>query len=80
VAELESRLADVHEAVDAYNDAVNFAEESLGDVQAPEIEVPEADIRVEASDPLFTTDDDFETASRKLVRRKKMIELDRGED
>lgn len=53
----------------------------MGDVEAPEIAVPEAEIKAEAPEPLFTTEDDFETATRKLVRRKKLNEpLYRDED
>lgn len=37
----------------------------------PQLELPEAEIDVEAPNPLFTTDDDFSDATPKLMQRKK---------
>jgi hypothetical protein len=41
-------------------------------VTLPDLQLPEADITEEASAPLFSTDEDFATASRRLIAYKAL--------
>jgi hypothetical protein len=42
------------------------------EVAPPDLELPEANITEEADTPLFSTDDDFATASRRLIKYKAL--------
>jgi hypothetical protein len=69
-------IADRHEelltAAQALREAQDDAYEALRDVEVPEIEVPEAELTIEPPTPLFTTEDDFYTATRHLIQHKAL--------
>src|SRR5262249_32926914 len=51
------------------------ARKEISDIELPEINIPEPEIDTEAQpEPLFTTNDDFVTASRKLIGDKALDE------
>jgi hypothetical protein len=63
---------DLKKASDALNRAQQQAYQILTEVEPPEPEVPEPNITAEAPEPIFTTADDYETASLKLIKRKRL--------
>jgi hypothetical protein len=71
-AEVETALAAVTVAVAALKVAQDRAMEVLSEVEPPDIELPDPVIDEDPPDPLFTTDDDFATATRKLIARKAL--------
>jgi hypothetical protein len=54
------------------------AEEVLENVEPPNLFEPEAEIYEEAPDPIFTTEDDFVTASLKLKAYRELVGADEG--
>jgi len=50
----------------------------LADLEPPAIELPEPEIHEMAPEPLFTTTDDFVTATRKLKARKALDDEGEG--
>ena len=76
-AEIRTALAEVQTAVDNLNAAQERAREALHEVEPPAIVIPEAVIAYEEQPaPLFTTDDDFATASRRLIAHKRLNRQD----
>jgi hypothetical protein len=46
--------------------------QSLGDVEFPRAEIPEPELDGQAPEPLFDSNDDFATASRRLIKYKAL--------
>jgi hypothetical protein len=59
-------------------DAEVNARAKLERIEVDSFEAPEPEIKVEAPEPLFTTEDDFAIASRKLIRRKELSGIQRS--
>jgi hypothetical protein len=72
--ELEDALTEVKTAVDAYSDAQYDGEQLLKEVEPPAINLPSAKLSKREPEALFTTDDDYQTATRKLIKRKKLFD------
>jgi hypothetical protein len=75
-AQAAQAIANRHEellaAAEALREAQEEAYEALRDVAVPEIEPPEPKLTVEPPVPLFTTEDDFYTATRRLIAHKML--------
>jgi len=70
--EIEKARTRALAAVAKLHEAQQRALDLLSDLDPPPIELPEAAIITDAPEPLFSTDDDFATASRKLIARKAL--------
>jgi hypothetical protein len=70
ILDARSKLVD---AVKALVNAQDDAYRELRHVEAPVPEEPEPEIDVEAPEPIFTTDDDYAIATKKLIDRKNLI-------
>jgi hypothetical protein len=71
--DIEARLAGVRAAVAELHAAQERAMAVLEEVEPPEIFLPEPEIDTDRQPvPLFTTDDDFATATRKLIAHKAL--------
>jgi hypothetical protein len=71
--EIQKAYDDLKEAYKAMQKAQETAYRTLNEVEPPQPLVPEPQITAVAPDPIFTTADDYESASVKLIRRKKLI-------
>lgn len=69
-------IATRHEALlnaaEALREAQETASRALREVEAPELVPPEPELNVEAPMPLFTTQEDFYTATRRLIAHKAL--------
>jgi hypothetical protein len=73
--EIRAALETVEAAVDTLGAAQERAREALREVEPPAIIIPEAVIAYEEQPtPLFTSDNDFATASRRLIAHKALKE------
>jgi hypothetical protein len=61
------------EASDDLVEAQRRAYRTLREIEPPQPTIPEPEITVKAPEPIFTTEDDYETASIKLINRKRLI-------
>jgi len=75
-AQAAQAIADRHEellaAAEALREAQEEAYEALRDVAVPEIESPEPELTIGPPTPLFSTEDDFYTATRRLIAHKAL--------
>jgi hypothetical protein len=72
-SEIETALDRVRLAVEEFHAVQDTAQSTLeSEVEPPAIVVPEAQIDAEAPKPLFSTEDDFFTASRRLIAHKAL--------
>jgi hypothetical protein len=65
--------ANVAEAIEALVEAQENAYRDLLDVEPPVPVEPEPEIDIEPPDPIFTSEDDYVTATEKLIKRKNLI-------
>jgi hypothetical protein len=72
VGDIRTALRAVHEDADALHDAQDFARDAFEDIELPPVIPPEPVIDAEAPRPLFTTRDDYATATRRLVDHKAL--------
>lgn len=67
-AEAETKLDDLRAEIDALNDAMHL---EVGDIELPEVVVPEPEIEVEPNGlPLIDSDDDWADQTRGLIESK----------
>jgi hypothetical protein len=72
VDDISTALEVVQEEAETFHGAQEAAREAFQDVELPPIVTPEPIIETEAPQPLFTTDDDYVTASRRLIDHKAL--------
>jgi hypothetical protein len=73
-AQISNLLDTVNEAVAELQAAQYQASAALEEVEPPAVELPQAVIWHKAPEPLFTTDDDYASATRKLLWHKKLLD------
>ncbi len=67
--EAEDKLAELRNEIDALNDAMHL---EVGDIELPEVVIPEAEIEVERNGlPLIDSDDDWADQTRGLILSKR---------
>jgi hypothetical protein len=71
---LKDALDEVETVVEAYSEAQYDGEQLLRQIDPLPIKLPEAKLNQHEPEPLFTTGDDYQTATRKLIMRKKLYE------
>jgi hypothetical protein len=71
--EINTRLADLVTANDALQSTQEVAAASLSEIEPPQIILPIAEIASEPPRPLYTTENDFATASRRLFDHKRLL-------
>lgn len=72
VLEIEAALENATVAVDAFHQAQAAARDILEEIELPDLKAPEAELGGNPPLPLFTTDDDFVTASQRLISHKAL--------
>jgi hypothetical protein len=71
--EIETALEHVRQAVEEFHAVQETAQSTLdAEIEPAQIVVPEAQIDAEAPEPLFSTEEDFFTASRRLIAHKRL--------
>jgi hypothetical protein len=75
---VRAAMGPVEEAAEIVEQLRVEAHEDLSTVEFPAFDVPQATINLDTPEPLFTTEDDYITATRKLIVYKAMDE--EGED
>jgi hypothetical protein len=71
ITEAHAKLVD---AIETFKQALEDARDELPDLEFEELEPPEPQIDAVAPEPLFTTDDDWTTATLKLIAQKRFID------
>ncbi len=72
VANISDARAALEEAADAFHRAQDDAQAAFEDIELPPVVAPEPAIDTPAPRPLFTTEDDYATAARRLIAHKAL--------